>query len=112
MTRMTGPDCVVMCNLINKHTHTHTQTHTHWQYIIQFFSVAYNSDSEVLTAFHTVESFLKFVLKGIVLVNTDKFPIFSGGWGPGKDFVAIWMIDLCWFEDWVVTMMSVGDVSR
>ena len=27
MTRMTGPDCVVMCNLINKHTHTHTHTH-------------------------------------------------------------------------------------
>ena len=23
MTRMTGPDCVVMCNLINTHTHTH-----------------------------------------------------------------------------------------
>ena len=31
MTRMTGPDCVVMCNLINTHTHTHTQniTDTH-----------------------------------------------------------------------------------
>ena len=26
MTRMTGPDCVVMCNLINTHTHTHTHT--------------------------------------------------------------------------------------
>ena len=24
MTMMTGPDCVVMCNLINTHTHTHT----------------------------------------------------------------------------------------
>ena len=30
MTRMTGPDCVVMCNLINTHTHTHTHTpHRH-----------------------------------------------------------------------------------
>ena len=28
MTRMTGPDCVVMCNLINTHTHTHTHTQT------------------------------------------------------------------------------------
>ena len=28
MTRMTGPDCVVMCNLINTHTHTHTHIHT------------------------------------------------------------------------------------
>ena len=27
MTRMTGPDCVVMCNLINIHTHTPTLTH-------------------------------------------------------------------------------------
>ena len=27
MTRMTGPDCVVMCNFINTHTHTHTHTH-------------------------------------------------------------------------------------
>ena len=24
MTTMTGPDCAVMCNLINTHTHTHT----------------------------------------------------------------------------------------
>ena len=24
MTRMTGPDCAVMCNLINKYTNTHT----------------------------------------------------------------------------------------
>ena len=31
MTRMTGPDCVVMCNLINTHTHTHTHTRTHWE---------------------------------------------------------------------------------
>ena len=28
MTRMTGPDCAVMCNLINTHTYTHTHTHT------------------------------------------------------------------------------------
>ena len=27
MIRRTGPDCAVMCNLINKHTHTHTHTH-------------------------------------------------------------------------------------
>ena len=28
MTRMTGPDYAVMCNLINTHAHTHTHTHT------------------------------------------------------------------------------------
>ena len=28
MTRMTGPDCAVMCNLINTHARTHTYTHT------------------------------------------------------------------------------------
>ena len=26
MTRMTRPNCAVMCNLINIHTHKHTQT--------------------------------------------------------------------------------------
>ena len=25
MTRMTGPDCAVMCNLKNTHTHKHTR---------------------------------------------------------------------------------------
>ena len=31
MTRMTGPDCVVMCNLINTYIHTciHTYVHTY-----------------------------------------------------------------------------------
>ena len=27
MTRMTGPDCAIMCNLIN--THIHIRNHTH-----------------------------------------------------------------------------------
>ena len=31
MTRMTGPDCAVMCNLIHTHTHTHTHTHIGWK---------------------------------------------------------------------------------
>ena len=29
MIRMTGPDCAVMCNVINIHTHKHT--HTPWE---------------------------------------------------------------------------------
>ena len=29
MTRMTGPDCAVMCNLINIHTYIHTYVHTY-----------------------------------------------------------------------------------
>ena len=29
MTRMTGPDCVVMCNLINTYIHTDIHTHTY-----------------------------------------------------------------------------------
>ena len=34
MTRMTGPDCVVMCNLINTYIHTyiHTCIHTYIHY--------------------------------------------------------------------------------
>ena len=31
MTRMTGPDCTVMCNLINTHTRTHSRTHKNRQ---------------------------------------------------------------------------------
>ena len=27
MTRMTGPDCAVICNIINTHTHTHIHIH-------------------------------------------------------------------------------------
>ena len=34
MTRMTGPDCAVMCNLINTHTHTrNTRTSGGGKYI-------------------------------------------------------------------------------
>ena len=29
MTRMTGPDCVVMCNLINTYIHIHIHTYIH-----------------------------------------------------------------------------------
>ena len=29
MTRMTGPDCAVMCNLINIHTYIHTYIYTY-----------------------------------------------------------------------------------
>ena len=31
MTRMTGPDCAVMCNLINTHTHTHKHLPAAWR---------------------------------------------------------------------------------
>ena len=43
MTRMTGPDCAVMCNLINIHIHTHTHTHTCRKERVG--SVAANSDN-------------------------------------------------------------------
>ena len=33
MTRMTGPDCVVMCNLIN--TYIHTYIHTHFTSVLK-----------------------------------------------------------------------------
>ena len=32
MTRMTGPDCAVICNLINTHTHTHS--HINWSMLV------------------------------------------------------------------------------
>ena len=30
MTRMTGPDCVVMCNLINTYIHTYMEDQREW----------------------------------------------------------------------------------
>ena len=53
MTRMTGPDCVVMCNLINTHTHTHTLPGTPstpvnevWSlHIVEYVSTEYGCQS-------------------------------------------------------------------
>ena len=39
MTRMTGPDCVVMCNLIN--TYIHTYIHTYIQTYIHTYIHTY-----------------------------------------------------------------------
>ena len=48
MTRMTGPDCAVMCNLINTYTHTHTRYRDcvklqlkHTWYLVFFFINTY-----------------------------------------------------------------------
>ena len=39
MTRMTGPDCAVICNLINMHTYIHTYIHAYIHtYITYIFS--------------------------------------------------------------------------
>ena len=46
MTRMTGPDCAVMCNLINIHTYIHT-------YILSHVSVPESYDSSTLM--HTAQ---------------------------------------------------------
>ena len=35
MTRMTGPDCVVMCNLINTYIHTYIHAYIHIHTYIQ-----------------------------------------------------------------------------
>ena len=34
MTRMTGPDCVVMCNLINTYIHTYIHTYILWAWTL------------------------------------------------------------------------------
>ena len=43
MTRMTGPDCVVMCNLINTYIHTYSfrQNHILYQQLRCFSFVSY-----------------------------------------------------------------------
>ena len=61
MTRMTGPDCAVMCNLINIHTYIYTYIHTCWYYrYVQLirktnttkclFCVAYSSQRPLCTS--------------------------------------------------------------
>ena len=50
MTRMTGPDCVVMCNLIN--TYIHTYIHTYIRYI----TVYYYKDALQQTGYESIET--------------------------------------------------------
>ena len=38
MTRMTGPDCVVMCNLINTYIHTYIHTYTAFTFFFKHIS--------------------------------------------------------------------------
>ena len=40
MTRMTGPDCVVMCNLINTYIHTYIHTYIYIDYIHTYIQVS------------------------------------------------------------------------
>ena len=42
MTRMTGPDCVVMCNLINTHTHTSRESVSPLSRLIRGFRNKYH----------------------------------------------------------------------
>ena len=63
------------------------------------FSVACNSDSEILVAFQTVESVVRTQRH---CFGAYKVPMFSGGW-TWKGFCAD--LDSCWFEKWVVTMI-------
>ena len=44
MTRMTGPDCVVMCNLINTHTHTHINVYIYNPVCSEIAAFGYTTD--------------------------------------------------------------------
>ena len=44
INRMTGPDCAVMCSLINTHTHTDTYTVGTEQFQRDFFQEAVNGE--------------------------------------------------------------------
>ena len=48
MTRMTRPDCTVMCNLINTHTHTHNMPPREGQceFSIIYLAVTMNIDDD------------------------------------------------------------------
>ena len=44
MTRMTGPDCVVMCNLINTYIHTYIHTYVHTYIHTVCTVITYNTE--------------------------------------------------------------------
>ena len=48
MTGMTGPDCAVMCNLINTHTHTHTHTLAEYFQPWGWYGVVVSSGVEIM----------------------------------------------------------------
>ena len=47
MTRMTGPDCVVMCNLINTYIHTYIHTYIYTYRMPGFFARRYDGGPPV-----------------------------------------------------------------
>ena len=46
MTRMTGRDRAVMCNLINTHIHTPTHTHTHTVFVTSIIDPPWEEQCE------------------------------------------------------------------
>ena len=85
MTRMTGPDCVVMCNLIN--TYIHTQEEGHTRFLIHLLSAAL----ALIFFAITIQPFLSLVDREVefcVLTNKS----FSTCWAFLFLFIAIFTI--------------------
>ena len=54
MTRMTGPDCVVMCNLINTYRHTYIHTYYIHVYVDMFLVITYSNSKDQPGKFPTL----------------------------------------------------------
>ena len=79
MTRTTGPDCVVMCNLINTYIHIYI----HCTYIGHacprfFFSLPLNSSNHILKGSGCCSVYSKLP-SGIGATHQDNKPILRGG---------------------------------
>ena len=74
MTRMTGPDCVVRCNLINTYIHTYMHTcihiyiHTYNIYLV--LKVVLSQKNQTQTHLHTqlLQSYLLLLWSKIIII--------------------------------------------
>ena len=64
MTRMTGPDCVVMCNLINTYIHTYIHTYIEWTDCVQSDIRAFGITGDWETMAVKAQVWVEAVMKG------------------------------------------------
>ena len=90
MTRMAGPDSVVMCNLINTHTHTHTHCcsghHRPSRCILKTEKVSLKIIYDLpLTSFELLYHYTRLFGARQSGVGADLWSLDYTGWGEGGD---------------------------
>ena len=78
MTRMTGPDCVVMCNLINTYIQPNTVLPCRGQDDHKYFFVYKTTVNDILKGSRCCKVYSKLP-SGIEAAHQDNKPILRGG---------------------------------